>query len=407
MTVAQELVKEPCKSNPKGLKCTKKLRRILQSEMKAIPAIKRRAAINKRLKEIKSSSTTVVRGKARRKLKRSYAGNLPQPGQVRGAVAPAANPAAPAAISQPFGQLRPDFERANTDRLNAAANAGDRVQSAYYAQQLGLTPSIRNNSLNTAALALFPPATTNFQAQPLVPGAGVPAAPAPTIASINAANQARLLQQQPLPPAAPPVISQSAGGMGTPRGGGKPFPRPNIPPSGPPPGSVGFGTRTSGPLNAQDMRGVSNVQPGQQLSLKKSVSFSRNPRPEGKGDVENRNQAAGMGGVGRGERKKTQTTKKKEEAQRLAEAKSSKKTRPPAVRKTPTPAGPRARSERGTPALVMSAEEASDYNKSIWNRKGSSKDENASIKKRIGKALFGGKYTKLKRGEVGKRSSPF
>ena len=51
----------------------------------------------------------------------------------------------------------------------------------------------------------------------------------------------------------------------------------------------------------------------------------------------------------------------------------------------------------------MTAEEASDYNKSIWNRKGSSKDENVSIKKRIGKALFGGKYTKLKRGDVGKR----
>ena len=282
MTVAQELVKEPCKSNPKGLMCTKKLRRVLQSEMKAIPAIKRRAAINKRLKEIKSSSTTVVRGKARRKLKRSYAGNLPQPGQVRGAVAPAANPAAPP-ISQPFGQLRPDFERANTDRLNAAANAGNRVQAAYYAQQLGLTPSIRNNSVNTAALALFPPANTNFFPQQGAPGTGVPALPAPNLASTNAAIQARL-GQGPLPTAATPVVAQRPGEVDESKE--DPIPRPTLvvpPPSGPPPGSVNtLGTGGSAPLNAQSMSSVSTVQPGEQLTLinrrqeaeKRRIAFS-------------------------------------------------------------------------------------------------------------------------------------
>ena len=294
MTVAQELVKEPCKSNPKGLKCTKKLRRILQSEMKAIPAIQRRAAINKRLKEIKSTSTTVVRGKARRKLKRSFAGNLPQPGQVRGAVAPAANPAAPP-ISQPFGQLRPDFERANTDRLNAAANAGNRVQAAYYAQQLGLTASIRNNALNQAVITQFgQPAVTNFQAQPTVAGAGVPALPAPTLASTNTAIQARL-GQGPLPTAATPTPGATPTPSATPtpvaqRPGeddeSKEQPRPTLvvpPPSGPPPGSVNtLGTGGSAPLNAQSMSSVSTVQPGEQLTLinrrqeaeKRRIAFS-------------------------------------------------------------------------------------------------------------------------------------
>lgn len=317
MTVAQELVKEPCKSNPRGLKCTKKLRRVLQSEMKDIPAIKRRAAINKRLKEIKSSSTTVVRGKARRKLKKSYRGNLQQPGQVRGAVAPAANPAAPP-ISQPFGQLRPDFERANTDRLNAAANAGDRVQSAYYAQQLGLTPSIRNNALNQAVITQFgQPAVTNFQAQPTIAGAGVPQ-PAPTIASINAANQARLLQQQPLPQAAPAPAPAAAAAAplypGEPDESKSPDPKPPppvIPISGPPRGSVNFNPTGSGPVNT-GANGIftdpSNV-PG--LPVEQPViSYPRNPRPESKGDVENRRKAAEMAGgaaVGRGERKKTPT----------------------------------------------------------------------------------------------------
>lgn len=275
MTVAQELVKEPCKSNPRGLKCTKKLRRVLQSEMKDIPAIKRRAAINKRLKEIKSSSTTVVRGKARRKLKRSYAGNLPQPGTT-GAAGVGAAAAAALPISQPFGQVRPDFERANTDRLNAAANAGNRLQAAYYAQQLGLTPSIRNNSLNTAALALFPPANNNFQAQPLAPGTGVPALPAPTIASTNDAQQA-MLQQKRLPPAATPVAQRPGEDDES-----KEEPRPTLKVpserlsdriyglgSGTPPrGSVNtLGTGGSAPLPAQSMRGVSTVQPGDELTL--------------------------------------------------------------------------------------------------------------------------------------------
>ena len=298
MTVAQELVKEPCKSNPKGLKCTKKLRRVLQSEMKDIPAIKRRSAINKRLKEIKSSSTTVVRGKARRKLKRSYAGNLPQPGQVRGAVAPAANPAAPP-ISQPFGQLRPDFERANTDRLNAAANAGNRIQAAYYAQQLGLTPSIANNAVNPAALALFPPANNNFIPQPLAPGTGVPQI-APNLASTNAAQQS-MLQQKRLPPAAP-----APGATPTPaalypdevdESKTPDIPRPTLVvplPSGPPRGSVNtLGTGGSAPLNAQSMSGVSTVQPGEELTLinrrleaeKKRIAFSGVPGDENDPDL--------------------------------------------------------------------------------------------------------------------------
>ena len=317
MTVAQELVKEPCKSNPKGLKCTKKLRRVLQSEMKDIPAIKRRSAINKRLKEIKSSSTTVVRGKARRKLKRSYAGNLPQPGQVRGAVAPAANPAAPP-ISQPFGQLRPDFERANTDRLNAAANAGNRIQAAYYAQQLGLTPSIANNALNANAIAQFGiPSNNNFQPQPTVAGAGLPALPAPTIASINAANQARLLQQQPLPQAAPAPGTAAAAlypdEVDESKTPDPPIPPPPvIPKSGPPPGSVNFNPRGSGPVNT-GANGIftdpSNV-PGLPVEQPVSISYARNPRPESVGDVENRRKAAEMAGgaaAGRGQRTKTPT----------------------------------------------------------------------------------------------------
>lgn len=317
MTVAQELVKEPCKSNPKGLKCTKKLRRVLQSEMKDIPAIKRRSAINKRLKEIKSSSTTVVRGKARRKLKRSYAGNLPQPGQVRGAVAPAANPAAPP-ISQPFGQLRPDFERANTDRLNAAANAGNRIQAAYYAQQLGLTPSIANNALNANAIAQFGiPSNNNFQPQPTVAGAGLPALPAPTIASINAANQARLLQQQQLPPAAPAPAAAAALYPDEVDESKTPDPKtipppPVIPKSGPPRGSVNFNPTGSGPVNT-GANGIftdpSNI-PGLPVEQPVSTSYPRNPRPESVGDVENRRKAAEMAGgaaAGRGQRTKTPT----------------------------------------------------------------------------------------------------
>lgn len=303
MTVAQELVKEPCKSNPKGLKCTKKLRRVLQSEMKDIPAIKRRSAINKRLKEIKSSSTTVVRGKARRKLKRSYAGNLPQPGQVRGAVAPAANPAAPP-ISQPFGQLRPDFERANTDRLNAAANAGNRIQAAYYAQQLGLTPSIANNAVNPAALALFPPANNNFQPQPLAPGTGVPQI-APNLAAVNTYQQ-KALGQGALPPAATPTPSATPSATPTPvaqrpdevdESKTPDIPRPTLVvplPSGPPRGSVNtLGTGGSAPLNAQSMSGVSTVQPGEELTLinrrleaeKKRIAFSGVPGDENDPDL--------------------------------------------------------------------------------------------------------------------------
>ena len=76
MTVATELAREPCKSNPRGLKCSKKLRRVLQQELKSLPAIQRKAAINKRLKEIKGRSSTVLKGKARRKLKNSFTGNI-------------------------------------------------------------------------------------------------------------------------------------------------------------------------------------------------------------------------------------------------------------------------------------------------------------------------------------------
>ena len=220
----------------------------------------------------------------------------------------------------------------------------------------------------------------------------------------------------PIPAPAPVIRSQTAGGMGTPRGGGKSFPRPNIPPQRTPPGSVNsLGANPgSAPLAAQSLRGVSTVQPGQTLSLKKTaaqiaeerrLAFSGIPGDANDPDL-------GQGGILPGKRVRVKTARQlsseRQEADRQAKAEANKKKAGERADKkrlaliTPTAGSPSLRgasSPRARATPPISSKDAAAVNKSNWKRKPSGKDK-GSLAKRIGKSLFGSKarpYTKLKK----------